>query len=136
MHAGLCWPVRMLTSQRSHCQPKYDGNIPYRYFCYARYQPRFPMSSSRFLLVYALACTNTHSLVIVQSMIAVSAIATSATLDTNCVFRRPCCIRPVCICCMFSPCTTIDIQILHGMSDMRGLSGVRLQCRRRIQPCA
>ena len=52
--------------------------------------------------------------VILQSIIAVSAIATSATLDTTCVFRRPCCIRPVCICRMFSPCTTIDMQLLHG----------------------
>ena len=126
MHAGLCWPVRMLTSQRSHCQPKYDGNIPYRYFCYARYQPRFPMSSSRFLLVYALACTNTHSLVIVQSMIAVSAIATSATLDTNCVFCCPCCICPDSVPLASSLCTTINMQLLHGMRSMRGLCGVSL----------
>ena len=65
--------------------------------------------------------------VILQSIIAVSAIATSATLDTNCVFRRPCCICPDSVPLASSLCTTtIDMQLLHGMSSMRGLCSVSL----------
>ena len=64
--------------------------------------------------------------VILQSIIAVSAIATSATLDTTCVFRRPCCICPDSVPLASSLCTTINMQLLHGMRSMGGLCGVSL----------
>ena len=74
-----------------------------------------------------LACTNAHGLVILQSMIAVSAIATCGMLDTNCVFRRPCCICPDSVPRVSSLyTTTIDMQLLHGMSSMHGLCGISL----------
>ena len=73
-----------------------------------------------------LACTNARGLVILQSMIAVSAIATCGMLDTNYVFRRPCCICPDSVPRAFSLCTTINMQLLHGMSSMHGLCGVSL----------